>query len=81
MLEYAKRPMETTGFPFIYRGCKFDYSQVKETFRVMPRPGVSVFDKAFPYKGSKADKSKAFQTMLAYCEKPVIPKGSANYVK
>ena len=80
-LEYTKRPLETTSFPFVYRGCKVYYSPSRESFRVMPRPGISVFDKPFSYKGSKTDKSKAFQAMLAYCEKPVIPKDSANYVK
>ena len=69
--------------PLVYKGCKVYHSVSKCMWRVVPRPGESAFDKAFSY-GKDTDvkrKSKMWLELLKYCEKPVIPKTSANYVK
>ena len=70
-------PKFGVDFPFSYNGCNVYRSAAR--YRVVPRPGKSVYDKAFQFGGMKTEK-EAFADMLQYLKNPTIPKTSANYV-
>ena len=76
---HMSRPKFNVSLPLEYRGCKVYESTSKKTIRVVPRPEESPCDRGFPYK--TCSKQQAWKDAMAYCEKPFIPKGSANYVK
>ena len=62
-------PLEKTA-PVVYKGCKV-YTTVKtRTWRVVPYPGRSVYDKAFSW-GSNLDASWA--NVMRFCDSPVLP--------
>ena len=67
-----------TPCPLCYRGCKI-YDAVKAMkFRVVPKPGESLYDKAFSYK--IIPKKEAWAHALKFCIRPSIPVDSPNYV-
>ena len=72
-----KPPKFGVGLPLLYNGCKV--LEGSDRFRIVPRPGESVYDKAIPF--SKASKSEAWIKVIEYCKHPIIPKSSKNYVK
>ena len=78
---HATRPKLGAVMPFVYKGCKVYHSVSASKWRVVPRPGESAFDKSFSYGKDGKHKSKMWLELLKYCEKPVTPKTSANYVK
>lgn len=70
----GRRPKLTDTFPVLWNGCKI-YSGAGK-FRVLPKPGVSLYDKSFAH-GS--DKELAFKKALDFCDKPIIPNCSVNF--
>lgn len=56
--------------PFFYRGCKVYSSPAAKKWRVMPRPGGCLYDRAFAWGSNPQAK---WQQLLAYCEDPVLP--------
>ena len=72
-----KPPSFGAELPFIFNGCKV--LKGSDRFRVIPRPGESVYDKAFQITAGK--EKEAWASMIDYCKKPVIPISSKNYVK
>ena len=72
-----KPPKFGVGLPLLYNGCKV--LEGSDRFRIVPRPGESVYDKAIPF--SKTSKSEAWSKVIEYCKHPIIPKSSKNYVK
>ena len=62
----------------MYNGCKVYESP--SAFRVLPKPGESKYDRSIHF-GAKKTKEVAWKEVLTYCENPVIPKSSSNYVK
>ena len=72
-----KPPSFGVELPFIFNGCKV--LKGSSRFRVIPRPGESVYDKAFHI--TAGNEKEAWGNMIDYCKKPVIPKSSKNYVK
>ena len=56
--------------PIDYRGCRI-YTAVKQSsWRVMPHPGVSVYDRIIPYT---AKPEEAWRRVIDYCKNPVLP--------
>ena len=66
-----------TSLPCVYNGCKIYAGSGR--FRVVPFPGLSVYDRTFMFNDK--NKSKVWGNVIDYCKKPSIPKSSANYVK
>ena len=56
--------------PMIYKGCKIMSFQSRKKWRVWPKPGESLYDKAFAW-GS--DPSASWKSVLAFCERPSMP--------
>ena len=48
-------------------------------FRVLPRPGESLYDKSFSYMSKT--KAAAWKDVISFCKKPVIPSTSKNFIK
>ena len=71
------RPSMYDDFPLEYLGCKI-YA-VEGRWRVVPRPGKSPLDKGFSYR--TRPKAEVWDDVCEYCEHPVIPRESANYVQ
>lgn len=63
-----------TSTPFLYNGAKV-YPGAKK-FRVYPLPGVSVYDKGFPFTADT--KEAVWKVMLKFCENPKVPESSVN---
>lgn len=56
--------------PLEYCGCRVYSSAADKKWRVLPRPGKSLYDKSFSW--GKVP-SESWARVLAYCEKPVLP--------
>jgi hypothetical protein len=77
---WVKPPPAGSPCPLTYNGCKVYRSYAgKGCFRIMPKPGKSVYDKTISI-GDRSERD-AWKEVLAYCAKPVIPKTSKNFVK
>ena len=70
----GSRPKLTDTFPILWKGCKV-YSGTGK-FRVLPKPGISLYDKSFAHGG---DKELAFKKALEFCDNPIIPSSSVNF--
>ena len=79
IVEYAraKPPAFDSDFPLLYNGCKV--LACKDRYRVWPKPGKSLYDKAFVW--TKSSKREVWSKVIEYCKKPSIPTTSKNYVK
>ncbi len=75
---HKTRPPFGSAVPLMYKGCKVYESP--SSFRVLPRPGESKYDRSITF-GAKKTKEAAWKDVITYCENPVIPKCSTNYVK
>ena len=73
----TSRPKMSAPLPLMYGGCKV--YETSTSYRVVPKPGVSKYDKQFSF--AKTPKAGVWNDVLKFCEKPSIPKSSANYVK
>ena len=58
--------------PIAYLGCKIYISVAGKKWRVMPKPGQSVYDRAFAWGD---DPETKWSMLLEYCENPVLPAG------
>ena len=70
-------PKFGTECPCVFNKCRIYETPTK--FRAVPAPDRSVYDKSFPFKATT--KKAAWDTLIAYCRDPFIPKDSKNYVK
>jgi hypothetical protein len=70
-------PKFGTALPLSYRGCNIYHSASTKRYRVVPKPGKSVYDKAFSYKPET--QNTVWKSVVKFCEKPTIPKDSCNY--
>ena len=76
---WTVEPPSGATFPLIHRGCKVYHAVTDRSWRVMPRPGLSLYDKRFGY--TTTTKQKVWAAVLVYCKNPSIPSSSTNYVK
>ena len=67
-------------WPCTWNACKIYWVTKSSKWRVFPRPGVSVYEKGFTV-GKGKTKLQAFNEMLEYLKKPIIPTTSPQYVK
>ena len=63
--------------PLFYKGCKIYDAPNDKKYRVLPKPGLSLYDKAFSYK--VVSKKDAWAEAVSFCRRPSIPKDSPNY--
>jgi hypothetical protein len=76
----TKRPNFGDPLPMQYKGCQICESP--GTYRVVPRPALSKYDRRFPFAGKTAQqKADVWIEVVKYCEKPFIPESSVNFVK
>ena len=73
-----KPPKYGVELPCFYNGCKI-YGALS-SFRVVPFPGKSVYDRQFFFKDNKGALAQ-WDLLIKYCKKPVIPSTSANAIK
>ena len=69
----AKRPAmpELSKQPAVmHKGCKIYTCVSDRKWRVLPKPGVSLYDKAFKWG---EDPMRSWRQVLDYCENPVLP--------
>ena len=60
----------------MWKGCKIQSNPNKRKWRVFPKPDTHLYDKGFPWG---ADPNAAWKSVLAYCNKPVLPKGTKPF--
>ena len=65
-----KMPPLTATSPIVYRGCKVYTSEKARAWRVVPYPGVSVYDRKIKWGSSPA---KAWEALKQYCQAPFLP--------
>jgi hypothetical protein len=60
------------GSPITHNGCKIYTASKAKKFRVVPFPGKSFYDRAFPWK---EDPKKAWRDALIFANSPCLPGG------
>ena len=60
----------------MWKGCKIQSNPNKRKWRVFPKPNTHLYDKGFPWG---ADPNAAWKSVLAYCNNPVLPKGTKPF--
>ena len=76
---YDKPPKFGSALPCVFNGCKIYESVSGKKYRVVPKPGVSPYDRQFSYASD--GKQKAWSAVVKYCTHPFIPKTSCNFAK
>ena len=56
---------------FSYIGCRIYTVPERRCWRVMPKPGVSRYDKGFPW--GKASPEQVWKSLIEYCKHPTLP--------
>ena len=60
----------------MWKGCKIQSNPNNRKWRVFPKPDTHLYDKGFPWG---ADPNAAWKSVLAYCNNPVLPKGTKPF--
>ena len=60
--------------PINHHGCRIYTSVADKKWRVMPKPGESLYDKGFAWG---ADPQAKWRKLLDYCEEPALPPSHA----
>ena len=77
---WSVEPPYGTLCPLTFKGCKVYHSVARLTWRVLPNPGESLYDKQFHYLPS--NKKQIWKAVVSYCKSsPQVPRDSMNYAK